>query len=97
MSGDSTENVWVTRLAAVGYRDVDEDLVRFRDDPLDESVKSIVTSVVATDDVERESFRRALGTDTIETLRLYARRRIVQSRRRSSMNLIEDATDACVD
>jgi hypothetical protein len=94
MTSDPTENVWATRLAAIEYRDVDEDLVRFHDDPLDESVKSIVASVVTADDSERDSFRGALGPDTIETLRLYARRRIVQSRRRSSMNLIEEATDA---
>jgi hypothetical protein len=86
--------VWVTGLTAITDHDAQEDLVRFRDDPLDDAVKSVVASVIAADDVERDRFRRALGAESIETLRLYARRRIVQSRRRSSMNLIEDATDA---
>jgi hypothetical protein len=94
VSVDPNENAWVARLAAVEYRDVDEDFVRFHDDPVDESLKSIVASVVATDDSQRDRFRRALGPDSIETLRLYAQRRILQSQRRSSMNLVEDAMDA---
>ena len=32
MSIDPSENVFVTRLAASPYRDVDEDFIRFRDD-----------------------------------------------------------------
>lgn len=95
MVSDATyQNVSVTRLAQIEYGDVDEDFVRFRDNPLDDSVRSIVATVIAAGDDEREGFRRALGPETMETLRLYATRRVVQLRRRSSMNLIEDATDA---
>ena len=94
VSVDPSENVWGERLAALEYRDVDEDFVRFHDDPLDDTVKTILASVAATDDSGRNRFRRSLGPETIETLRLYAKRRILQSRRRSSMNLIEDAMDA---
>jgi hypothetical protein len=57
-------------------------------------VKSVVASVIATDDSERDRFRRSLGPESIETLRLYAKRRVLQARRRSSMNLVEDAMDA---
>jgi hypothetical protein len=86
--------MWADRLKAIDYRDVDEDFVRFHDDPVDESVKSVVASVIATDDSERDRFRRSLGPESIETLRLYAKRRVLQARRRSSMNLVEDAMDA---
>ncbi|MGB8197130.1 MAG: hypothetical protein WCF25_09020 [Acidimicrobiales bacterium] len=94
MSNTPAENAFVARLEATPYRDVDEDFIRFRDVPVDDALKSIVTSVVASDDSDRDSFRRALGADEVETLRLYAKRRIVQSRRRSSVNLVDDAFDA---
>jgi hypothetical protein len=86
--------MWADRLKAIEYRDVDEDFVRFHDVPVDESVKSVVASVIATDDSERDRFRRSLGPESIETLRLYAKRRVLQARRRSSMNPVEDAMDA---
>ncbi len=89
-----SESAWVDRLAALDYGDVDEDFVRFRDNPLDESVRSVVASVVAGDDDERDRFRRGLGETTTSMLGLFARRRILESRRRSSMNLIEEAMDA---
>jgi hypothetical protein len=82
------------RLSAIVYRDLDEDFVRFRDDPLDEAVKSIVTSVVVADESDRDRFRSALDNDAIGTLLLYAKRRTLQARRRSSMNLVDDAIDA---
>lgn len=89
-----SDNPSVARLAAVEYQVNDEDFIRFRDDPLDDAVKNIVTSVVATDEDERHRFRVALGENEVATLLLYAKRRIVQARRRSSMNLIDDAMDA---
>jgi hypothetical protein len=94
MSVSANENAFVERLASIAYGDADEDFVRFHDDPLDDSVKSVVASVIASDESERERFRSALGPETVETLRLYALRRIVQSRRRSSMNVVEEAMDA---
>ncbi|HEY5010270.1 MAG TPA: hypothetical protein VIH73_03880, partial [Acidimicrobiales bacterium] len=94
MSTDSSENVFVTRLASSPYRDVDEDFIRFRDEPNDDAVKSIVTSLATSEESERDRFRRALGPEAVETLRLYAKRRILQSRRRSSMNLVDDAIEA---
>ncbi len=94
MSIDPGENVFVTRLAASPYRDVDEDFIRFRDEPNDDAVKSIVASVVGSDESERDRFRKALGPEEVETLRLYAKRRILQARRRSSMNLVDDAIES---
>ena len=94
VSFTSGENVFVARLTAASYRDVDEDFIRFRDDPLDDEVKSIVDAVCATDESERDRFRDALGPEEIETLRIYAMRRTLQSRRRSSMNLVDDSVAA---
>jgi hypothetical protein len=94
VSVDPNENAFVARLAASPYRDVDEDFIRFRDDPVDDAVKSVVASIVASDESGRDGFRKALGPDEVETLRLYAKRRILQARRRSSMNLVDDAMEA---
>ena len=93
MSSRSSDAL-VERLTGLSYRDVDEDFVRFRDDPLDDAVKSIVSSVAAADEPERNEFRAALESDAISTLLLYAKRRTLQARRRSSMNLVDDAMDA---
>ena len=57
-------------------------------------MRGVVASVVAGDEDERDGFRSGLDEATTSTLSLFARRRIVQSRRRSSMNLIEEAVDA---
>jgi hypothetical protein len=94
VSSNPNENAAVERLAGISYPDVDEDFVRFRDDPLDDAVKSVVASVVAAEESERDRFRTALSSEGIETLRLYAQRRTIQARRRSSMNLVDDAMDA---
>ncbi len=94
MSSGVHDNASVERLATITYPDVDDDFVRFRDDPLDDSVKSVVASVVVADDSERHQFRAALDEATVDTLRLYAKRRTMQARRRSSMNLVDDAMDA---
>jgi hypothetical protein len=94
VSTDPAKNASVQRLAGISYGDVDEDFVRFRDSALDENVKSIVASVVAADETARDDFRSELDADAIDTLRLYAKRRTLQARRRSSMNLVDDAMDA---
>jgi hypothetical protein len=89
-----SENAAAERLASISYRDVDQDFVRFRDDPLDDSVKNVVTSVAVADESERDRFRAALSSEGIDTVLLYARRRTIQARRRSSMNLVDDAMEA---
>ncbi|MGD0852846.1 MAG: hypothetical protein ABSA07_05735 [Acidimicrobiales bacterium] len=94
MSVEPSKNTSVLRLAAEKYADVDEDFVRFRDVPLDETVKSIVASVTAGDESILREFRSELDVDTIDTLRIYAKRRTIQARRRSSMYLADDAMDA---
>ena len=75
------------------YRDLDEDFVRFRDDPADDAVKGVVSLVCRADEANGIVFvwpsRR-----TRATLLLYAKRRTLQARRRSSMNLVDDAIDA---
>jgi hypothetical protein len=94
MSTSSGDNAFVARLTASPYRDVDEDFIRFRDVPLDDSVKSIVDAMCATGESQRDEFRDALGPEEIATLRIYAMRRTLQSRRRSSMNLVDDSVAA---
>ena len=94
MSGESTQSTWAERLRAVTYRDVDEDFIRFHDGAIDDDVSSIVNSVIGSDDTQRDGFRRSLDPESVETLRIYAKRRVLQSRRRSSMNPAEDAMDA---
>jgi hypothetical protein len=94
MSFTSGENAFIERLTAVSYRDVDEDFIRFRDDPLDDDVKSITDAVCGADESLRDAFRDALGPEEVDTLRIYAKRRTLQSRRRSSMNLVDDSVAA---
>lgn len=94
MSSNTSQNASIERLAGISFRDVDEDFIRFHDDPLDDGVKSVVASVVTAEESERDRFRSALTSDGIDTLRLYAKRRTMQARRRSSMNLVDDAMDA---
>jgi hypothetical protein len=94
VSADTPVNPWIARLADVHYGDVDEDFVRFRDAPLDETVKSIVTGVATAGDVERGQFRSELDVPMVNNLRFYAQRRTLQARRRSSMNLVDDAMES---
>lgn len=94
MSGPTSEQAPVERLAALAYGDVAEDFIRFRDDRLDDDVRSVVASLAGADESSRDGFRRALTEVGVDTLGLYAKRRIVQARRRMSMNLVDDAMDA---
>jgi hypothetical protein len=94
VSFTSNENVFVERLTSTSYRDVDEDFIRYRDDALDDDVKSIVDAVCAADESRRDEFRDAIGPEEIETLRIYSKRRTLQSRRRSSINLVDDSVAA---
>jgi hypothetical protein len=94
MTEMTSENAWSQRIAAIEYQDLDEDFVRFRDSPLDDAVKSVVASATSAEESERDRFRSALENDAVATLLLYAKRRTLQARRRSSMNLVDDAVDA---
>jgi hypothetical protein len=94
MSSPEIENALVARLAGLSYADVDDDFVRFRDSAIDDGVKSLVSAVATASESERDLFRGALEGEGVDTLRLYAERRTVQARRRSSMNLVDDAIEA---
>lgn len=94
MTMTSDGETWSARLAELHYRDVDEDFVRFRDDPLDDAVKSVVASIVAAGESERDRLRSALDDAAVDTLLLFAKRRTLQTRRRSSTNLVDEAFDA---
>jgi hypothetical protein len=94
VSTDFSNNTPMGRLSEIAYSPQDADFVRFRDQPLDDSVKSVVVSVTSADEDERHRFLDGLDGDAVDTLRLYAKRRTLQSRRRSSMNTVDDVMDA---
>ncbi len=69
------------------------DFVRFRADPNDDVVGSIVRSVATSGWDSCHEFRRSLDEEVAETLRLYALRRIVQGRRQASLSALYEAMD----
>ena len=75
--------------------DVDAgEFVRFRDHPNDEVVASAVRQVGALGSEACETFRRLANKDTTATLGLFAMRRVLAARRRASLSLALEATDA---
>lgn len=70
------------------------EMIRFRDLPLDDAVSAIVRSVAngSEDDIDR--FRFELDDGVVGRLRLFAKRRILQARRRSSIYLVDESMDA---
>ncbi len=91
MSTPETPRTAIETLASVTYDARAADFIRFRDDPLDAFVASITRALAAANDAARDDFRSALDEATSDTLRLYASRQALQSRRRSSLNLVNDA------
>ncbi len=68
-------------------------MIRFRDLPLDETISGIVRTVANGPAGAIEEFRSA-PDDVVRRLRLFARRRILQARRRSSIYLVDESMDA---
>ena len=91
MSSPTSRGAPIGTLADVAYEARAGDFVRFRDDPLDDIVATIVRSVAVTDDARRDDFRSSLDESTTDTLRLFATRQTLRGRRRSSLNLVNDA------
>ncbi|MEO9181552.1 MAG: hypothetical protein ABI298_07890 [Acidimicrobiales bacterium] len=83
------------QLLGISYDDVGvREMIRFRDLPLDDTISNIVRSVAngAIDEIIR--FRFEPDDGVVDRLRLFAKRRILQARRRSSIYLVDDAMDA---
>jgi hypothetical protein len=70
------------------------EFIRYRPEANDDAVAGVVRSVVAEGEEGCEAFRRGLGADEVDTLRLFAMRRTLLGRRLSSLSPIYDALDA---
>lgn len=79
------------RLATLRYENQSGDFVRFRDDPIDDTVRTIVQGVVAGGASDEDILRHLQSEESTDTLRLFAMRATLQARRRGSFNLIDDA------
>jgi hypothetical protein len=81
------------RLAAHPYQIGAGEFIRFRVDANDDVVAGIVRTVIAEGEQGCELFRRGLGVEESDTLRLFAMRRTLQARRQSSSGSTFDAFD----
>ena len=70
------------------------EFIRFRPEANDDAVAGVVRSVVAEGEEGCDEFRHGLGTDEVDTLRLFAMRRTLLGRRSSSVGPIYEAMDA---
>jgi hypothetical protein len=80
--------------AGLQYTNRDEDLVRFRESPIDDDLSNVVRSIFDALDEHREDVRRDLDEDDHDTLAVFARRRAVVARRTASPRAVSDALDA---
>jgi hypothetical protein len=70
------------------------EMIRFRDLPLDDAVSAIVRSIANGTEDEIDRFRFEPDDGVVGRLRLFAKRRILQARRRSSIYLVDESMDA---
>lgn len=80
--------------AGLTYDARDDDLVRFRENPLDDTVSLSVRSLIDSLDRHREEARRRLDEADRDVLAVFARRRVLHARRTNSARAISDALDA---
>ena len=80
--------------AGLLYESRDDDLVRFLNNPIDDSLSNTVRSIFDSLDNHREDVRIALGETDDDTLLVFARRRLVSARHTGSTRAINDALDA---
>ena len=81
------------QLGALLYAAKSGDFVRFRSDPIDDTIGAIVRSVTSQGAGGCEDFRRGLSESGSNALRLFAMRRTLQARRNASLSLIGEAMD----
>jgi len=80
--------------AGLTYDARDDDLVRYRDNPVDETLSRTVRSIVDSLDEHRDEVRRSLDEDDLDLLSVFARRRALCARRDASLRAVSDALDA---
>lgn len=81
-------------LASVSYEPVAADLIRYRVETSDDAVASVVRSVVAEGVDGVAAFGDATTRNEVDTLRLFAMRRVTLGRRQSSLGPFYEALDA---
>jgi hypothetical protein len=82
------------RLAAHPYELLAGEFIRFRADANDDAVVGVVRSIVAEGPEGCDVFRRGLGDDETDTLRLFAMRRTLLGRRQASLAPLYEGLDA---
>ena len=80
--------------AGLSYANRDDDLVRFVDTSIDESLSTTVRSIFDSLDERRRDVRQALTEVECDVLVLFARRRAVTALRLGSARALSDALDA---
>ncbi len=80
--------------AALTYADQADDLVRYRADPVDDSLSPLVRSIFDGLDARRDEVRAALAEGEVDTLLIFARRRLVRARAAHDARALCDALDA---
>lgn len=80
--------------AGLTYDARDDDLVRFRESSLDDTVSLTVRSLIDSLDQHREEARHRLSESERDTLAVFARRRVLHARHTRSPRAIGDALDA---
>ena len=91
MSNSSSPAVLRDQLCALTYGPSADEFVRFSDLPVDDEVRDVVNAVVSKSPQDRDIFRSTLNNSSTDALRLFAMRRTLQSRRRASKNLVDEA------
>ena len=82
------------QLAGLQYELTAGEFIRYRPVATDDAVAGVVRSVVAEGEEGCDAFRRGLGTDEVDTLRLFGMRRTLLARRLASLSPLYEALDA---
>jgi len=80
--------------AGLTYDPRDDDLVRFRENPIDDTLSNTVRSIFDSLDEHRDEVRQGLSEDDRDLLCVFARRRALSAMRTDSLRALNDALDA---
>src|ERR1019366_5346876 len=79
--------------AGLAYDARDDDLVRFRENPVDDNLSNTVRSIFDSLDERREGVRQGLDEDDRDLLMVFAKRRALSAQRTTSLRAVSDALD----
>jgi hypothetical protein len=94
VTSDPRITKWREGLAHLEYPSLAGEFIRYRDDPIDDTVAAIVREVAARGADAAAELRREMDQSSLETLRLFAMRRTLQGRRRGSLGAVGEAMSA---